>query len=270
MSDRLREICAAKRGHVAARRRAAPEAGLLARAAALPPCRGFAAALRAAVDAGGWGLIAEIKRASPSRGRIREDFDPAALARAYRAGGAACLSVLTDAPFFEGRDEHLAAAREAAPLPALRKDFLVDPYQVAESRALGADCALLILAALDDPLARELRAAARELGMDVLAEVHDPDELGRALDLDPDLVGINNRDLRTLEVDLATGEALARELPAGCEAVAESGLARAADLERMAAAGVRRFLVGESLMREADVEAATRRLLGAAPAPADA
>ena len=262
MSDTLSRICADKRRHVQARMAACPLAEIEARARAQAAPRGFAARLRQAIDAGGYGLIAEIKKASPSKGLIRADFDPPALARAYAAGGATCLSVLTDGPHFQGADGDLAAARAAVPLPVLRKDFMLEPYQVVEARALGADCILLILAALEDGPARELATLAADWGMDVLIEVHDRAELERAATaLDCKLVGINNRNLKTLDVDLATAEALAPLVPPGALVVAESGLGRRADLDRLAAAGVRAFLVGESLMREADVTAATRRLL---------
>ena len=268
MSDVLERICAEKRVAIAAAKAARPMALVEREAASAAPPRGFAAALERMLAAGRYGLIAEIKRASPSRGLIRADFDPASLARAYARGGASCLSVLTDEPYFQGRPEHLAAARQAVDLPVLRKDFMLDPYQVAEARAIGADCILLILAALDDGEARALEQAALDWGMDVLVEVHDRAELDRAAKLRARLVGINNRNLKTLKVDLATTEELAPALPPGRLLVSESGLETPADLARMARVGARCFLVGESLMRSADVEAATRALL--APAPAEA
>jgi indole-3-glycerol phosphate synthase len=264
MSDILARICADKRAEVD-RRKAARTQGEVERDAALAsPPRGFAAALTAAVDRGGLALIAELKKASPSRGLIRADFDPPALARAYRDGGAVCLSVLTDTPYFQGEDGYLTAAREASWLPVLRKDFMIDPWQIAESRALGADCVLVIMAALDDGAAAEIMAAARGLAMDALIEVHDEAELERAAKLGGSLIGINNRDLKTLEVDLAVTERLAPLAPTGAELVCESGLTSHADLMRMGLAGARRFLVGESLMREADVAAATSALLSSA------
>jgi len=261
MTDVLEKICADKRRETARRKLARPLAELEAAARKAPTPRGFAARLKAALAAGGYGLIAEIKRASPSKGLIRADFAPATLARAYAKGGAACLSVLTDEPYFQGKDDDLVAARAAVGLPVLRKDFMLEPYQIAEARALGADCVLLILAALDDATALGLAAAAGSWGMDVLVEVHDADELERAFTLPCQLIGINNRNLKTLSVDVATTEALAPRAPRDRIVVSESGLGSPADLARMARAGVRCFLVGEALMAESDVAAATRALL---------
>ncbi len=268
MSDVLDRINAEKRRAIAAAKARRPLAELERAARDAAPPRGFIAALERDVAAGRYGLIAEIKRASPSRGLIRADFDPASLAGAYASGGATCLSVLTEEAHFEGRPEHLAAARAAVNLPVLRKDFMLDPYQVPEARAMGADCILLILAALGDAEARLLEEHAIDWGMDVLVEVHDRAELARAAGLKTRLIGINNRNLKTLKVDLAVTEELARALPPGRIGVSESGLHSAQDLARMARAGTRCFLVGELLMREADVEAATRALLAPAEAPA--
>ena len=267
MSNALHQICAGKRLHIAERKAAVPLAQLVESAQRASTPRGFAVALRDAIAAGRYGLIAEIKRASPSKGLIRADFDPPALARAYARGGASCLSVLTDIPYFQGADEHLVAARAAVELPVLRKDFMLDPYQIVESRALGSDCVLLILAALEDDQAAELEAAALELGMDVLAEVHDAAELVRALRLRTRLVGINNRNLKTLRTDLETTETLAREVPDDHLLVAESGIRTRDDLARLSEAGADAFLIGESLMRERDVAAATRTLAAAPRTP---
>lgn len=264
MSDILASIAAYKREEIAAAQAERPQAAVEAAARAAPAVRPFAAALRARIEAGGFALIAEVKKASPSKGLIRADFDPARLGEAYAAGGATCLSVLTDAPSFQGAPEYLRAARAAAGLPALRKDFMLDPYQVPQSRALGADCILVIMALLDDGTAQALCAEAKAWGMDAIAEVHDEAELDRALGLDCRLIGINNRDLRTFHTTLETTERLARHVPRDRIVIAESGIANHADLQRLAGCGVRAFLVGESLMRQADVTAATRALLGEA------
>ncbi|HEV2551490.1 MAG TPA: indole-3-glycerol phosphate synthase TrpC [Stellaceae bacterium] len=261
MSDVLARILADKRRAVDVAISTRGIDVLEAEAAKAPPPRGFIAALERAHTAHRYGLIAEIKRASPSHGLIRADFDPATLARSYAEGGAACLSVLTDEPYFQGKAEHLIAARAVVAIPVLRKDFIIDPYQVAEARAMGADCILLIMAALSDAEAIALEAAAHRRGMDVLVEVHDGEELRRALRLKTRLVGINNRNLKTLKTDLAVTEALAPLLPKDRILVSESGLNTPADLARMARVGARTFLIGEALMRQRDVAAATRALL---------
>jgi indole-3-glycerol phosphate synthase len=263
MSDILAKIAAYKRREVAERRAARSQAEVEIAARAAEPPRGFRRALERAHAPGRLALIAEIKKASPSKGLIREDFDPPSLARAYEAGGAACLSVLTDGPSFQGADAYLSAARAAVALPCLRKEFLVDPWQVAESRALGADAILVILAMVDDAVAGTLMAAARALGMDALVEVHDDAEMARAGALGADLVGVNNRDLRTFVTDLAVTERLAARAPSGALLVTESGVFTPADAARLERSGAKAMLVGESLMRQADVTAATRSLLAA-------
>jgi indole-3-glycerol phosphate synthase len=261
MTDILDRILETKRAEVAARKATMPLAELDAAAARQTPPRGFRAALDARA-ATGHALIAEIKKASPSKGLIRADFDPPAHARAYQAGGATCLSVLTDEPWFQGADSYLTAARDACTLPVLRKDFMVDPWQVPESRALGADAILLIMAALDDGLLAEIEASAIECEMDVLVEVHDAKELERAMKLKSRLIGVNNRNLRDFTVDFENSYRLVSKAPRGCTFVAESGLTIRADLDRMAGHGIHCFLIGEALMRQPDVEAATRALVG--------
>jgi len=262
MTDILAQIAEYKRVDVAGRKAARPQAQVEAAAASATPPRGFATALSARASPGHLALIAEIKKASPSKGLIRADFDPPALARAYAEGGAACLSVLTDGPSFQGDDAYLVAARAAVTLPCLRKDFLVDPWQVAESRALGADAILVILAMVDDILAAELLSEAARLGMDALVEVHDEVEMDRAGQLGARLVGVNNRDLRTFVTDLAVTERLAAQRPENAQLVTESGIFTRADAERLSHSGAVAMLVGESLMRQPDVTAATRDLLG--------
>ena len=260
MSDILDRILARKVEEIAERSARVPMAELIARVADLPDTRGFAAAIEAKIEAGLSAVIAEIKQASPSKGVIRADFDPAAIAQAYAEGGATCLSVLTDADFFRGHEDYLRQARAACTLPVLRKDFTIDAYQVYEARAIGADCILLIVAALDDSSLLELSLLAAELDLDVLVEVHDEDELGRALEIPAPLIGINNRNLRSFEVSLDTSIKLRERVPADRLLVSESGITTGTDISRLRAAGIHAFLVGETFMRAADPGKALKQL----------
>lgn len=262
MANVLEEICAAKLDHIAQRKAIVSPDNLEGALVLASPVRGFAKALRNKVDAGGYGLIAEIKKASPSKGLIRPDFDPPSLAQAYEAGGATCLSVLTDIPYFQGEDSYLVEAQRACSLPLLRKDFMLDTYQVTEARVLGADCILLIMACLSDGQANELAACAKGLNMDVLVEVHDEAELARALKIEDSLLGINNRNLKNMETTLQTTRDLAALAPASSLLIGESGIATYDDIKDLSSHGVNCFLVGESLMRQDDVTKATQKLLG--------
>ncbi len=261
-TDILTKIARYKREEIAVAKRRRPFATLEAEAGSMSAPRGFVGAILRTLDAGRYALIAEVKKASPSKGLIRDNFDPAAIASAYERGGAACLSVLTDIPSFQGSPQHLVSARAATGLPVLRKDFMFDVYQVVEARAWGADCILIILAGVDDKLAHDLEQSAEALGMDVLLEVHDEHELGRALRLESRLVGINNRDLKTFHTSLDTSVRLSKLIPSSHIIVSESGIFSRSDMEGLSAHGISTFLVGESLMRQSDVEAATRHLIG--------
>ncbi|NVK18108.1 MAG: indole-3-glycerol phosphate synthase TrpC [Methylocystaceae bacterium] len=261
MSDILAKICDDKRDYVAHCKKRKNISILEVAAQQADPTRGFINALNTKVAKGKYGLIAEVKKASPSKGLIRADFDPVSIAKAYEAGGAACMSVLTDQPYFQGADEYLVLARNVVSLPVLRKDFMVDPYQVTEARALGADCILIIMAAISDDLAAELEEKAISYGMDCLIEVHDENEMERALKLKSNLIGVNNRNLKTMEITLTTTERLSVMVPAKKTLVCESGIFTSEDLSRMSKVNANCFLVGESLMRKEDVEAATKELL---------
>lgn len=258
----LDEIAASKREHIAACKQVMPENALLLQVKSALPIRPFMKQLKDRVQKRHYGLIAEIKKASPSAGVIRKDFHVAKIAAAYEEGGAACLSVLTDVQYFQGHDDYILQAKKACKLPVLRKDFMLEPYQIIESRVLGADCVLLIMTMLSDRQAGELMSTARHMGMDALVEVHDAKELERALHMGPDMIGINNRNLKTMKVDLATAESLAAKIPKTCLKVCESGLTSHNDLRRMEKSGIAAFLVGESLMRSDDIAKATRALLG--------
>ena len=262
MSDVLERICAKKLGLIMEQRVKCPEPTLENQIENQEAPRKFVQALKTSLTLAPFSLIAEIKKASPSKGLIREQFNPVALANAYKNGGATCLSVLTDTPFFQGKNSHLIDVHSTVDLPILRKDFILDPYQILEARAIGADCVLLIMAALTDKLAALLYRNAKELNMDVLLEVHDENELDRALALEPDILGINNRNLKTLQVDLSTTERLASKVPNEVLMVSESGIYNNTDLKRISAVGINCFLVGESLMRKSDVEQAVKKLLG--------
>ena len=257
----LTQICTDKKDHIARQKAQTPLADLQSRIRDVPPPRGFIHSLAQAHQNGRTALIAEVKKASPSKGVIRDDFDPSAIARIYADGGATCLSVLTDEPYFQGHDDFLKAVKDAVTLPVLRKDFMLDPYQIYESRALGADCILLIMAALTDPQAQEFYTLSKELGMDVLVEIHDAEELDRALTLSPEMIGVNNRNLKTLDVDLQTGLTLAAQIPDTVLKVAESGISDPQEIERFQKAGYRAFLVGESLMRQDNIAQALKNLL---------
>ena len=261
MIDILATICSDKKAHILRQKKSVPETELLAEAMAAPPVQGFHKQLAAKAAKRHTALICEIKKASPSKGIIRADFNPVAIAQDYTKAGAACISVLTDIPYFQGHDDYLKQVRKVTPLPLLRKDFMLDPYQIIESRALGADCILLIMAALSDDQAKELESVAHELGMDVLIEVHNAPEMERALTLQSRLIGINNRNLKTLEISLTTTEQLMGMVPESTTLVCESGIHTRTDIERMESQGVYAFLVGESLMKQADIGAAVWGLL---------